>query len=152
MKKAHLKKNVLLVALIGIMLYTLAFHIRYSQANVKMDDLMKIEALAPSAASQSLIRTLRKAVVHDLNYLNQIYYYVLYKEKTSYPVGKFRVIDGFIAALAVMLVYFVGSICCGKLTGIISAALLALTPPALWGEYAMRILMILINFEFLYVA
>ncbi len=147
MKTSQFGRNVLIVSLIGIMLLTFACHVRYSQKNIKMDDLMRTEAVAPSAASRDIVRTVEKAVVHDLNYLNQIIFYSLYKGKAIYPVSKFRIWDGLFAVLAVLMIYRVGSICGNKATGILSAILLALTPPSLWGEYALRIFVVLLNFE-----
>jgi len=149
MKNNNFLKNVLLIVIIGLALYTVAFHVKYSHENVKMDDLMKVEALAPNTANQNLIRTLKKAVVHDLNYLNQAIYYTLFKGKTVITVSKLRIIDGLIAAIAVLLIYRIATLCCGRLTAIISASFLALTPPDLWGEHALRISVVLLNFSFL---
>jgi len=147
MKTSKFGRNVLMVSLAGIMLLTFAYHVKYSQSNIRMDDLMRLEAFAPSAASQNILRTVKKAVAHDLNYLNQIFFYSLYKGKTTYPVGKFRIWDGLIAVLAVLMIYRVGRACGSKLTGVFSAAILALTPASLWGEHALRIFIVLLNFE-----
>ena len=110
---------------------------------------MRIEAMAPSAASRDIIRTVEKAVVHNLNYLNQIIFYTLYKGKAGYSIGGFRIWDGLIAVIAVFMIYRVGSICGSRFTGLLSAAVLAFTPPSLWGEHALRIFIVLLNFELL---
>ncbi len=152
MKTSKFSKNILMVSLIGITLFTFAFHIRYSQRNIKMDDLMRIEAVAPSVASQNIVRTLRKAVVYDLNYLNQIIFYSSHKGKIVYPIGKFRIWDGFMAVLAVLMIYRVGCMCGSKFTGFLSAIIMALIPPSLWGDHASRIFIVLLNFELLITA
>lgn len=152
MKTSQFSRNILIVSIAGIMLFTFASHIRYSQKNIKMADLIRMEAVAPSVAGQNIIRTVRKAVIHDLNYLNQIIFYSLYKGKTVYPVGKFRIWDGLMAVLAVLMIYRVGSMCSSKLTGFLSAIILALTPPSLWGEHALRIFIVLLNFNLLITA
>ena len=152
MKTSQFGRNILMVSLVGILLFTFACHIRYSQKNIKMADLIRMEAVAPSIAGQNIVRTVKKAVIHDLNYLNQIVFYSLYKGKTIYPVGKFRIWDGLMAVLAVLMIYRVGSICSSKVTGFISAAVLALTPPSLWGEHALRIFVVLLNFNLLITA
>jgi len=151
-KSSQFGKNVLLVSVVGILLLTFACHVRYSQKNIKMDDLMRIEAVAPSAASRDVIRTVKKAVVHDMNYLNQVFFYSLYKGKTIYQVGKFRIWDGLFAVFAVLMIYRVGSMCSSKMTGVLSAVALALTPPELWGKYALEIFVVLLNFELLITA
>ena len=152
MKTSQFSRNILMVSLAGVMLFTFACHIRYSQKNIKMDDLIRMEAVAPSIAGQNIVRTVRKAVIHDLNYLNQIVFYSFYKGKTIYPVGKFRIWDGVMAVLAVLLIYRVGSLCGSKLTGFLSAVILAFTPPSLWGEHALRIAVVLLNFNLLIMA
>jgi len=152
MNTSQFGRNVLIVSLIGILLLTFACHVRYSRENIKMDDLMRIEAMAPSTASRDVVRTVEKAVVHNLNYLNQIIFYTLYKGKAFYPVGGFRIWNGFIAVLAVFMIYRVGNLCGSRFTGLLSAVVLALTPPSLWGEYALRIFIVLLNFELLILA
>jgi len=151
MKTSQFGRNVLMVSLIGILLLTFACHVRYSQKNIKMDDLMRMEAVAPSVASRDIVRTVEKAVVHDLNYLNQIFLFCLCKGN-SYSVGKFRIWDGLFAVFAVLMIYRVGSMCVNKTTGILSAVILAFTPPSLWGEYALRIFVVLLNFELFIIA
>ena len=147
MKESQLIRYVVLASLAGIILLTFAYHARYARTTVTMDELVRTEAVVPSVEAREPVRVIEKAVSHDLNYLNQLLFYSLHKDKTAYSVGQLRLWDGFIAVVAVLWMYRVGSICCSRFTGILGALILALTPPQIWGGYALRILIVLINWE-----
>jgi hypothetical protein len=132
---------------LGAALVTLGSHLRYAREPATMDDLLRVSYVVPYAAGHTLGPVIQKAVMHEMNYLHQAVLYFVAKGGGAHSVTWYRAIDGVLAVLAVLWIYRVGSLCCSSLTGLASAFALALTPPALWGRFAMHIFLILLHCE-----
>ncbi len=130
----------------GAALLAFIAHHRYSQAPLTMDELVRATAAVPHAAAQNLTPLLRAAAARGQNYLAQVLAGHIYSTR-AVPVTQARVWDGFFAALAVLCIYRVATLCCTRGAGLVCAFMLASVAPSLWGAHAMVMTFALVNFE-----
>ncbi len=149
MKKRNLSSKIIFISIISAAILAFAYHIRYAEEPVSMDELVRTSIVAPAAAGQDIKLAIRKAATHNVSYIKQILLYKQYKNTDFYRITKNRIWDGLAAVLVVFMIFRIGSMCSSKLTGIISAFIFALIPPAIWNNHALQILIVLIHFELL---
>lgn len=130
----------------GAALLAFTAHYQYSRAPLSMQDLARAAAVVPYAASQRIPPLLRAAAARGHNYATQLLAGHVYATR-AVPVTHFRIWDGFAAALAVLCLYRVATMCCTRSAGVLGAFLLASAAPPLWGRHAMVMACALLNFE-----
>ena len=149
MKKGKLSNKFISISVLSAVILAFAHHIRYAEEPVSMDELIKTSIVAPAAAGRDIKLAIQKATTHNVSYIKQILLYNQYKTIESYRVTKNRIWDGLVAIFVVLMIFRIGAMCSSKLTGILSAFIFALIPPATWNNYTLQILIVLIHFELL---
>jgi len=149
MKKGKLNHKFISISILSAAILAFAYHIRYAEEPVSMDELIKTSIVAPAAAGRDIKLAIQKAATHNVSYIKQILLYKQYKDIDSYRVTKNRIWDGLIAAFVVLMIFRIGSMCTSRLTGVLAAFIFALIPPAIWNYYTLQILIVLIHFELL---
>lgn len=130
----------------GAAMMAFVAHHQYSRSMWHLRDVARVASVVPYAAAQRVRPILHAAAVRNYNYLMQVLAGHVYASR-AVPVTRLRVWDGLAAALAVLLIYRVATMCCNRFTGIVSALLLASLPPAVWGHHAITMACALLNVE-----
>ena len=149
MKKRNLNNKIISISIVSAVILVFAYHIRYSEESISMDDLIRTTIIAPAAAGQDIKLAIQKAATHNVSFINQLLMYKQYKDIDFYRISKSRIWNSLAAVFVVLMIFRIGTMCSSKLTGIISAFIFAFIPPSAWSNYTLQILIVLIHFELL---